>query len=202
MLWSHLGWDPGALTVARAMARDRSWPLVCGKYSRLWVELNRSRGHPRLWSDISSGLPDELKRRILEREYGGYRKKVVSRIDRFLDSGRRVIHWSIHTFTPILDGVPREVDAGILFDPRRHRETALAMTVRGNLERLLPEARVRFNQPYEGTDDGLTTSLRGRYPESHYIGIELEITQQWFTSSGYPVSRDVLRRILRAVQNH
>jgi len=38
-------------------------------------------------------------------------------------------------------------------------------------------ARVRFNFPYKGTSDGLTSSMWARVPPEHYAGLEIEINQ-------------------------
>jgi predicted N-formylglutamate amidohydrolase len=45
LLDSHRGWDPGALPIARALAREMNAPLIYSTISRLLVELNRSPHH-------------------------------------------------------------------------------------------------------------------------------------------------------------
>jgi N-formylglutamate amidohydrolase len=50
LLDSHRGYDPGALAMARAMARAFRAPLVTSTISRLLIDLNRSIGHPHLFS--------------------------------------------------------------------------------------------------------------------------------------------------------
>ena len=89
----------------------------------------------------------------------------------------KVLHLSIHSFTPILDGVERVCDIGLLYDPRRKREhafcRALAKQVRDTTNFTL-----RSNYPYKGSSDGFTTYLRKHYPESRYCGIEIEINQK------------------------
>ena len=37
--------------------------------------------------------------------------------------------------------------------------------------------KVRFNYPYKGTSDGLTTTLRKKFGP-RYVGIEIEINQK------------------------
>ena len=56
--------------------------------------------------------------------------------------------------------------------------------------------RVRFNYPYAGRADGLTTALRRRFPDAAYAGIELEINQRHPLSGGREWRR--LRRTLAA----
>jgi hypothetical protein len=43
----------------------------------------------------------------------------------------------------------------------------------------VPDLRVRRNYPYAGKGDGLTRSLRRRFPPTRYVGIEIELNQ-WF----------------------
>lgn len=42
---------------------------------------------------------------------------------------------------------------------------------------LSSELRHRFNEPYRGSDDGLTTTLRQGFQPERYIGLEVEIRQ-------------------------
>ena len=50
LLATHRGFDPGALVMARQLATAFAAPLVTSTTSRLVVDLNRSIGHPRLYS--------------------------------------------------------------------------------------------------------------------------------------------------------
>ncbi|MFI4875804.1 MAG: N-formylglutamate amidohydrolase, partial [Blastopirellula sp. JB062] len=43
---------------------------------------------------------------------------------------------------------------------------------------LNPDFRIRFNYPYLGKADGLTTSLRKKLTGDRYVGIELEVNQR------------------------
>jgi predicted N-formylglutamate amidohydrolase len=83
----------------------------------------------------------------------------------------------VHSFTPVLDGVVRRTDVGVLYDPRRPGERDLALELRRRL-RAAHDWRVRLNDPYRGNADGLTTTLRRRFPENRYWGIELEVNQR------------------------
>ena len=76
LLDSHRGYDPGALVMAKALADALSAPLVSSTVSRLVIDLNRSIGHPRLWSSATRGAPRELRTSIVERHYRPYRAEV------------------------------------------------------------------------------------------------------------------------------
>jgi predicted N-formylglutamate amidohydrolase len=197
ILASHRGWDRGALGMARRLAKRLDAPLFSGTVTRLLVELNRSEDHPDLFSRWTRPLPDAAKRRILSRHYRPYRERAERRIAAALADGGRVLHLSIHTFTPVLRGERRRVDVGLLFDPARAAERAFADACARELRREAPRLRVRRNAPYRGTADGFTTSLRKHFGPN-YLGIELETNQRFFDADGRPTSA-VVAAIERAV---
>ena len=89
----------------------------------------------------------------------------------------RVIHIAVHSFTPVLDGITRQADVGLLYDPARSPEKMLCSAWKNALRELAPELRVRRNYPYAGRADGLASHLRRRFQEHEYIGVELELNQ-------------------------
>lgn len=178
VLASHAGHDPGALDLARDMAKAFDAPLVSSTTSRLLIELNRSPGHPKRWSERTRDLPQADKERILARYYLPYRRAVRGHIDAVLRSGQRVLHVSSHSFTPVLDGVVRQTDIGVLYDPQRAPERALAERWAALLRQHVAPLRVRRNYPYRGISDGLTTFLRRSLAPELYSGIELEVNQK------------------------
>jgi predicted N-formylglutamate amidohydrolase len=184
-LESHRGWDPGALGMARRIARRLGAPLRVAIVTRLLVELNRSPHHRSLFSRFVRAQPPDVKERILARHYRPYRRDVEREVTAALRGGRRVLHLSVHTFTPVLDGVTRSVDVGLLYDPARPAERALCRRWARELRAGLPGLRVRKNRPYRGAADGLTTHLRRRLGP-RYLGIELETSQRFFAADGRP----------------
>lgn len=177
VLRSHRGWDPGALDLAQRMARRSGRPLHACTWTRLLVEPNRSLHNPRIWSSYTSGLPREERERILERYWRPHRTEVEAAFDGTVRRAGSVLHVAVHSFTPVLDGERRTADVGLLYDPRRPRERALARRWKALLGELAPELRVRANYPYLGTADGLTTTQRTRFPDRRYAGFELELNQ-------------------------
>lgn len=178
VLQTHRGFDPGALILAKELAKALHAPLFFSTTSRLLIELNRSIGHPRLYSEATRTAPAALRREILEQHYLPYRNQVEAEIAAAIARGRRVIHISSHSFTPELDGKVRNADIGLLYDPARRGETALCQRWQARLKTLLPELKVRRNYPYTGKSDGFTTYLRRRFPAAAYLGIELEMNQK------------------------
>ena len=184
VLQTHRGFDPGARVVGRQMAKALAAPLFVSTTSRLLIDLNRSIGHPRLYSEITRRAPAPVRRTILNAYYLPYRKRVEAHIRGAIARGSRVIHVSSHSFTPQLEDVVRRADVGLLYDPARCSELELCRRWQAALKARLPELDVRRNYPYTGKSDGFTAYLRRRFPADLYVGVELEINQKHVLRGG------------------
>ena len=179
LLDSHRGHDPGALAMARSLARAFDATLLSATVSRLLVELNRSPGRQFRQSLIMRDTPAALRGEVCRRYYLPYRNAVEAFVRAAVERGERVVHISSHSFTPSLDGTSiRRCDVGLLYDPGRDFERALCLRWQAALAQFAPEWIVRRNYPYRGRSDGLTRYLRTRYGDASYSGIELEINQK------------------------
>lgn len=179
LLDSHRGHDIGALDAARFLRRRLGAPLVSATVTRLIVDLNRSIGHPRVFSPFTRPLPAAERERIVAQHYRPYRDQVRHGIRQRIARGGQVLHLAVHSFTPVLDGVERSADIGLLYDPARAGEASLAREWRKAL--VAAGLCVRCNYPYRGVSDGFIPALRREFPASRYIGIEIEINQRWAT---------------------
>jgi predicted N-formylglutamate amidohydrolase len=74
---SHRGWDLGALPLARQLARAFAAPLFVATTTRLLVDLNRSIGHRRLFSELTRGLTRARRRAIVTSHYRPHRADVA-----------------------------------------------------------------------------------------------------------------------------
>ena len=214
-LHSHRGWDPGAAELAADLLppisvlrpptsdlRHRTSlpppsPLApfFGTASRLLIDLNRSENNPQLWSEFTRDLPPDEKQAIIRDIYAPFRRATREAIDDLLASGRRpVLHLSLHSFTPVLDGDVREAEIGLLYDPARPLEVHWGNAWAAALTSCAPEWRIRHNYPYLGIDDGFVTQLRTQYSPAVYAGIELEVNQALATD---PALRPMLCTRLR-----
>ena len=183
-LQGHRGWDPGALELARQMARRLGAPLHASTTTRLLVDLNRSVGHRQLFSEFTRRLEHGERQSILERYYRPHRQSVEAELDGRIACGESVLHIASHSFTPVLDGSVRLADVAWLYDPQRAGEILFSKRWQDMLAQRLPRLRLRRNYPYEGRSDGLTSALRKRHSEAAYIGIELEVNQGFVEDGG------------------
>jgi predicted N-formylglutamate amidohydrolase len=171
LLESHRGWDPGALDLARDVARASGAPLFHSTVSRLLVELNRPLGHPQLFH---LDLPGKTREALLRRYYHPYWNAVGKAV-----RGRgRVLHLSVHSFTPRFRGERRSTDVGLLFDPARAPEVRFCRAWRAALARTSPRLRVDYNKPYRGKFPSLVDELRKQLGP-RYVGIQLEVSQKF-----------------------
>jgi len=173
---------------------------VTATVSRLLIDLNRSIGHPQLYSAATRGEPATLRAKIVRQHYRPYRMRVEHLVGQSVSRARRVIHISSHSFTPELDGEVRCADVGLLYHPGRQGETELCTHWKASLAALAPGLKVRRNYPYAGKGDGLTSYLRRRFPPSAYVGVELEVNQDIVLSASrrWTALRRVLIDSLRA----
>jgi predicted N-formylglutamate amidohydrolase len=199
-LRTHGGYDIGAPTVARDLASAFDCELVLARVTRLLVDLNRSIGHPRLYSDVTRGLDPGARAELLADYYFPYRCRVRDLIAQRIAAGGRVLHVSSHSFTPALDGVVRGADIGLLYDPSRRAERHHAGRWQRALRAAAPNLRVRRNYPYAGRADGFTTALRRDFADRDYAGIELEVNQRYALAGGRDW-RDVRRAIVVALRD-
>jgi predicted N-formylglutamate amidohydrolase len=179
LLVSHRGFDPGALGLARRIAEGLPASLHYTTVTRLLVDLNRSPHHPRLFSPVTRPLSESTRAAILAEHYHPYRQGVAADVRGLLRRHGLVVHLSVHTFAPQLNGTVRDVDVGLLYNPARPLEKRFGQRWQAHLRPRLPRFRVRRNRPYLGVSDGLVTFLRRELALDGYIGLELEVSQRF-----------------------
>lgn len=199
LLRTHRGYDLGALRVAREMSAALGAPLLVSTISRLLIDLNRSLGHPELFSEVTRDLSGELRNEITTRYYLPYRSKAETMIAQAIEGGARVVHVSCHSFTPELNGEIRDTDIGLLYDPNRAAESQLCRRWSVALHAYAAALKARMNYPYAGTADGFTVYLRERFGADQYLGIELEINQKHVHSWGASHWRTVRHALIAAL---
>lgn len=158
---THIGWDIGALDVARSLAARLGATLFSTGYSRLVVDCNRPLDSATLIPELSGGvhipgnegLDAAARAARVEAFHRPYHAAIAAFLDARLARGQRPILLSVHSFTPApLHGRPRPWPIGLLYDPRAPR---LAHAFRDALRAAHPTLLVGDNEPYavaEGSD--------------------------------------------------
>jgi len=159
--------------------------------SRLLVDLNRSPGNRNMFSAMTRTLGRGDREKILEAYYEPHRQTVESAVSGVITGGNRVVHISVHSFVPVLDGIERTCDLSLLYDPARKGEFRLCAGWIAGMRSADPGLRLRRNYPYRGVTDGFCAYLRKRFPASRYVGVELEMNQALIRRE----NRDIVRRV-------
>lgn len=194
-LQSHRGLDIGALAVFTDLKKivDASFKA---HYSRLLIDLNRSLHHAKLFSEWTQPLSPAEHEQIIKKYYLPYREQIEKTIKAAITKGFCVLHLSIHSFTPKLNGQVRHNDIGLLYDSSRSAEKDWCKRLKQQLISSAPNLLIRYNYPYQGSSDGLTTALRRRFPANRYLGIELELNQNLALKQQLKAISKLLRQAL------
>ena len=177
VLHTHRGIDFGALDIATHLHETFRCDFTQARVSRLLIDCNRSLGHAHCFSEFTKHLSSKDKQDLINEYYLPFRQQTEQLIQSHIEQGFQILHLSIHSFTPELNGIKRNAGIGILYDHARHGEQEGARIWRSLLLQQTPTYRVRMNYPYHGNTDGFTTSLRKTYTEHDYIGFEVESNQ-------------------------
>ena len=120
----HLAWDIGAGSLTESLARNLGVPAVLAQYSRLVVDCNRELMDPGAFLEYGDGILVPGNRHLAQGEkdrradaiYWPYHHAIDEQIRRLRAAGPPPAFISIHSFTPVLDGVVRDVQIGVLWD--------------------------------------------------------------------------------------
>jgi predicted N-formylglutamate amidohydrolase len=189
ILQSQASWDPGALDIATAVAAELNAPLFAGRYSRMFVDLNRAAHHPDVIPRHSYGadvpgnvqLSADAAALRLAQHHAPYWAEVNRAVDAQLAQHGACLHLSSHSFCPQLDPARRDFDVGVLFDPDHDFEARLAARLMVALA--AAGLTVRANEPYSGTGPALVTGLREPRRQIRYAGIEIETSHALVASA-------------------
>ncbi|WP_066225917.1 N-formylglutamate amidohydrolase [Formosa haliotis] len=184
ILNSHRGYDLGALDVFKYLKPLSSFSNF-SETSRLLIELNRSLHHNNLFSEYTKRTSKDTKQRLIDGYYLVYRNAVEQYIKKETTKGNTILHLSVHSFTPVLNGLERQTDLALLYDSSKIAEKTFCKHFKTEFEKQNSTLKVRYNYPYLGSADGFTTYLRQHFPEK-YLGIELEINQKYSKNNLMP----------------
>ncbi len=149
VLNSHRGWDIGAEDVARRLSDQLQAPLVIQRYSRLVIDCNRPPGSP-------FSVPPVSDCQVIPGNRNASSAELAARVDeifRPIDSAvaevfrrrKRSATFSVHSFTPQMDGEERPWHAGFL--TRKSVQTAEVLM--RSIARRRPSLVLALNQPYQ-----------------------------------------------------
>lgn len=148
----HIGWDIGAAAVARRLAARLDAPAVLSGYSRLVVDCNRAPDDPTSIATISDGvkvpgnaeISAEARAARLDACFHSYHGAIASIVQGLREKGIEPVLFSIHSFTPVMNGSARPWHVGVLWD----NDPRLPVPLMAALRALNKDLVVGDNQPY------------------------------------------------------
>jgi predicted N-formylglutamate amidohydrolase len=169
---SHIAWDPGAMAVATHMARYLGTVLVASRVSRLVYDCNRPPEAPDAMparserTDVPGNvdLPTAQKAQRVARYYEPFRATLAE----VIAQRAAPVLVTIHSFTPVFHGAPRDVEIGVLHDSDSRLADAMLRDTAH-----VPWT-VRRNEPY-GPKDGVTHTLKEHALEQGHLNVMLEV---------------------------
>ena len=176
---SHIAWDPGAVEVARHLSRSLDAVLIEANVSRLVYDCNRPPEAPDAMparSEIYT-IPGNADLSSLQRQ---------QRVDQYYRPFERLVRdtlsahavppvlVTVHSFTPVYNGVARDLEVGIL----HNRDARLADAIL----RVAKELDVQRNQPY-GPDDGVMHTLKLHAEPSGFLNVMIEVRNDLIASA-------------------
>lgn len=159
---AHIAWDPGALGLARGLARRIGAVLVHAPVSRLIYDCNRAPDRPGAMAERSemhvipgnAALSPEARSDRTAAVYLPFQTALHRVLADRMARGQATALLTIHSFTPVWMGQPRSTELGVIHDA----DPALALAI-------LAAARAAtglvcdLNAPYSAADD-VTHTLR------------------------------------------
>lgn len=156
----HIAYDIGVEMVTRRLAAELDAPAVLCGFSRLLIDPNRGEEDPTLIRQLYDGtvisgnypMSETERRRRIDDFYRPYHDAVAAlsaSVAKESDASPFIV--SIHSFTPVMQGIARPWHAGVLWDsdPR----APLPMIEMLSRE---PDIVVGDNEPYDGALRGDT----------------------------------------------
>lgn len=170
----HWGSDLGVAPIVRGLAGALGAKAILSRFTRVLVDPNRHEDSDTLFLSEAEGRPVHLNQDLDDRErvrrlvhlYRPYHEA----IERVVQTTPGVLLVSLHSFTPVWNGVHRPMEVGVLFD----EDEALARHVAPVFEE--HGFQTALDAPYSGRG-GLMYSVQHHATQAGRAAIEIELRQ-------------------------
>jgi len=186
-LHEHIAWDIGAADLTLQLAMRLNCPAVLANYSRLLVDVNRDPTHndPSIIPALSDGqiipgnqgLSPAQRQQRIDQLHQPYHHEIRCQLENLKLIADAPALFSIHTFTPALQGAtrPRPWHAGMLWN----RDPRIAQPLMEHLRRH-QHLIIGDNEPYSGREIAHTIDRHGHL--RGYPNCAIEIRQDLLQS--------------------
>ena len=151
-LTSHRAWDIGAKEVSIGVSNILDAPLIVQRYSRLVIDANRPPDSAEAMPEASDGVIVPGNQNLMPADRQNRIDEIFTPMDRAITGALTEnvkACFSIHSFTPRMNGQDRRWHAGFL---TRHAKDTAGALMRSVL-RQQPELELALNEPYQIGDE-------------------------------------------------
>lgn len=162
----HIAYDIGVEALVRELAALTGAPAAMARFSRLLIDPNRGEDDPTLIRQLYDGtvvpgnypMAEAERERRLSRFHRPYHDAVAALMASVAaESGGAPFVFSVHSFTPTMQGRPRPWHVGVLWDSDERAVRPLLDALAAD-----PALTVGDNEPYDG-------ALRGDSMSRHCV---------------------------------
>ncbi len=197
----HLAWDIGAGPLTERLAVELGATAVLARYSRLVVDCNRNLMDPSAFLEFGDGVVipgnrglSQYHKDVRAKEiYWPYHYAIDIELRRLSALSFPPAIFAIHSFTPVLDGVSRECQIGVLWDADRETAEIVIDGFRA------AGFQVGDNEPYSGKAPmDFTIDHHAESAGVPHVGIEIRqdlIDDDDGVARIAPILRDIIERV-------
>lgn len=173
----HIAIDIGVHGLGHALADLLDAPFLHQPYSRLVIDCNRDPAHPDAipsitdgtWVGGNAGLDDGARAARIAAIHAPYHRRIQALIATRRAAGQATILLSLHSFTPVMAGILRPWDAGIMYSSGTvHVAVAMLTALRADLTLTIGD-----NQPYAMDATDYTVPFHAFPQDLPYAEIEV-----------------------------
>ena len=155
-LMRHIGWDIGAAGVTRRLCEKLPARAVLCGYSRLVIDCNRALGDETSIPAVSDGvvvpgnvgLTPAARVARVNACFRPYHDAIAAQLADYASRGIVPVVFSVHSFTPIMNGKERPWHVGVLWD----QDPRVAVPLIAELAAADPKRVVGDNEPYSARE--------------------------------------------------
>lgn len=179
ILQSHIAYDIGAKSITKKLTSTFNTNAILGKYSRLFIDLNRDKNHVNCITEKSDEINIPGNKNLSKSEklyriknfhltYHNELSLTLKKMDNFFSCKTALI--CIHSFTPSLHNkIKRPWEIGLLYRHDKKLYEPILKYLSDNTE-----YKIGKNKPYSGFEDvNYTMTCHGEHEKRPFISIEI-----------------------------
>jgi predicted N-formylglutamate amidohydrolase len=169
----HIAYDIGTELLTMRVQSLLKCAAVMADWSRLLIDMNRDPKSPGLVPAVSDGIgiPYNVamttaeKMQRMQEYYAPYHQRISQEIDRL----EKPFLVSIHSFTPVMNGLERPWQIGFLWNSN----TDVSLRAAETMAVMEPDFAIGLNQPYSGKTLNYTMDRHAERRGLPYLSIEI-----------------------------